>query len=183
MSEKETKVNMDPFEDNSVVKSDTWSWREIHLQFIIFSAPLPLFFIITGIFKYYDCDIIFAIWMVVMGLLMQLELVYISIYFQRMSVEANTELDIDDAIFGEFDGQKLKDPILRKVMKLHLKIGFLAYFGIAKCYLVVYWSSWCSGFIFWPSLFISLFYCISLVAFVCFTTYRSKTQKNQNMIA
>ncbi|EFP03784.1 hypothetical protein CRE_28811 [Caenorhabditis remanei] len=183
MAEKEVKMKIDPFDNNNEeVKSGKWSWREIHLQFILFTSPLPLFFIITGALKYYDCDFLLAIWMIVMGVLMELELVYISVYFQRLSVESKTESDLDDAIFGQYVGQRLKDPMLQKSLKLHFKIGFLSYFGIAKCYYIVLWSNYCSGFVFWPTLLISLFYGISLVVLVCFSVCKSKPGKHQNMI-
>lgn len=176
------KFEIDQIYNNDDTKSDEWKLKDIHPRFTVFTAPIPLFFILIGILKLNSCDVAISIWMIIMGILIEIELIYLSVYYRRRCLNSDTEFDLDDAIFEKYEGQSVKDPILRGAIKLHTKIGLLAYFGIVKCYLIVSWGTYCSGIVFWPCLLLSLFYCVTFVAIVILTIRKAQLQKNQNIV-
>ncbi|PIC31288.1 hypothetical protein B9Z55_012039 [Caenorhabditis nigoni] len=171
---KETNISVDPFSDQDVLKTKAFSWREIHLQMFFLTIPLPLFFIVTGILQFYWCDVSLAIWMIIMGIMIGVELIHVSVFFHRATVQKNeTDLE-DDDIFDHYE--PLKDPIVKRIVRIHSITGLLSYFGGVKCYLILIGNWWCSGMVFWPSLLISLFYWVTMAALVVYTC-KSKNRK------
>uniref|UniRef100_A0A1I7SXT4 DUF3278 domain-containing protein n=1 Tax=Caenorhabditis tropicalis TaxID=1561998 RepID=A0A1I7SXT4_9PELO len=182
MSGKETKLDIGNFDNKNDGNSDKWDWKEINPKFALFTFPLPVVLILIGTLNFYECDFTLNIWIIITGILIQIELIYISIYYQRRKANSTTELDLDDAIFENYEGgQSVKDPILKKAYRLHAKIGVLAFFGVAKCYFIISEGSDCSGLVFWPGLIMSLFYCISLAVIVTFAIRKANRRKILNI--
>eukprot|EP00081_Caenorhabditis_elegans_P003765 NP_001122430.1 Uncharacterized protein CELE_C41G7.8 [Caenorhabditis elegans] len=140
--EKENNLNF--YSNESRNENDelsvNWQWKEIHLPFTIATSPLPLYLIIVGVLTIFDQDTLLSIWMIFTGFTMGLELLYISVYLGRKSIKHQTELDLDDQIFEKYESsenQNVKDPLMRKAIKLHITTAFLAYFGLLQCYIIL----------------------------------------------
>lgn len=180
--EKTATFEIDQIYNQDDGKSDKWKWRDVHPRFTAFTALVPLFLLFVGIVSFNNCDVTISLWIVLMGVFIQLELIYLSVYYRRSFLNSDTEFDLDDAIFEKYEGQNVKDPILRKAMKLHTKIGLLSYFGIVKCYFIVSSGSYCSGIVFWPSLLLSLFYSVTFVVIIILTIRKAQLRSNQNIV-
>ncbi|CTQ86637.1 uncharacterized protein CELE_C06A12.19 [Caenorhabditis elegans] len=70
------------FEKNSTGKLGSWGWRDVNLQFIICTLPVPIYFVVVAIWTINGASNSYRFpflqtYMILTGLLMTFELLYL----------------------------------------------------------------------------------------------------------